>query len=375
MIDRLPRRLRRICVYALTAFLMALVASGPKQSAEGQAPLPGTDLTALTAGLMPRVKHRSGCGADCTPSPALVIKGQHGRIVRNIRIDGAPGDCTSIEGGRDIVLENVELANCGRDGLRVVGARSVTVRNVVVRNTHGNAATLEDSSDVTVTDSLFEAVASGVYALTSTGIVVRGNLIKNVRGPKPRGQGVQYDKVTGRGNAVMCNLIVNEPGRSNAEDAINMFLSRGTTNAPILIAGNRVLGGGPSPSGGGILVGDHGGAYIHVFQNRLVDPGQYGVAIAGGSHMELVANKVFARRQPFANVGLYVWKIDNGDNACHSHTVIGNAVDYTNAEGKANPSWDAENCGDVEGFAELNRWDVPLAPAILRDPLPVCERP
>ncbi len=317
---------------------------------------------------------KTGCKGNCRPSSPLVIKGGSGHVISEIRIDGASGNCVTIESdARAVVLENMELANCGQDGVNISGAQAVTIRNVKIRDVHGNAVGIQDSEDVTVTKSLFENVASGVYALSSSGVVVRNNYIRNVQGPEPRGQAVQFDKVWDSGNAVICNHIINEPGRSEAEDAINMFRSSGTSQSPILIAGNRILGGGPSLSGGGILVGDYGGKHIRVFQNRLVNPGQYGIAIAGGSHMELSANKVFAQSQPFTNVGLYVWKIDQEPERCHSHTVSLNEVNYTNAKGFSNPSWNAENCGLVKGFETLNRWNAPLDPTILRDPLPVCE--
>lgn len=365
---------RRSLAIILLMQFCAFLGARPLWSKDEATQIPTQHFSPHIAGLAMGVIGNAGCGQSCTPASPLIIQDKGRRVIRGIRIDGAQEDCISIQGGaHEVVLENIELLNCGRDGVNISDVRSVTIRNVMVRNAGGNAITIENAVDVTVTDSLFENVATGVYALSSSGVVVRNNFIKNVQGPKPRGQGVQFDKVAGSGNAVMCNLVINEPGRSRPEDAINMFRSRGTAQSPILIAGNRIIGGGPSPSGGGILVGDYGGEHIRVFQNRLVDPGQYGIAIAGGSHMELTDNKVFARRQSFTNVGLYVWKADREAQRCHSHSVTENEVSYTNAKGVANPSWNAENCGRVKGFETFNRWDAQLDPSILRESLPVCE--
>jgi len=41
--------------------------------------------------------------------------------------------------------------------------------------------------------------------------------------------------------------------------------------------------------GGGIMLGDGGGSNIVAKNNILVDPGQYGMAVSGGSYMPFAA--------------------------------------------------------------------------------------
>jgi hypothetical protein len=96
-----------------------------------------------------------------------------------------------------------------------------------------------------------------------------------------RGQFVQFDHGSGAGNEIAWNRGVDEEGASNAEDIVNMFMSNGTVDRPINIHNNCFSGGGPSQSGGGILLGDGGGSYQIAQDNVLINPGQYGVAIAG----------------------------------------------------------------------------------------------
>lgn len=55
-------------------------------------------------------------------------------------------------------------------------------------------------------------------------------------------------------------------------DAINLYKSNGIAGDPIQVIGNRIRGGGPSTSGGGIMTGDQGGSYILV-SIILVNPG------------------------------------------------------------------------------------------------------
>ncbi|GJE72141.1 hypothetical protein CHKEEEPN_3694 [Methylorubrum podarium] len=181
--------------------------------------------------------------------------------------------------------------------------------------------------------------------------------MRNVRGPIPAGQFVQFDKVSGAGNGISCNIGENDPGRGVPEDAISLFQSRGEPGEPILVSRNRLVGGGPSQSGGGIMLGDGGGAYLEARDNLLIDPGQYGIAVASGHHMTIAGNVVIARPQPFTNVGISVW--NQYAEPCHTVTVSGNSVDWRARTGRANPWWDAKNCPGT--LWSLNR-TLPLDP-------------
>jgi hypothetical protein len=77
-------------------------------------------------------------------------------------------------------------------------------------------------------------------------------------------------------------------------------------------------------------------------------PGQYGIAIAGGRHIQILDNKVFGKKQPFTNVGIYVWNQSKAPSK--AHTEKGNMVKWLNKSGIENPCWDAKNCGTVTGW-------------------------
>jgi hypothetical protein len=149
---------------------------------------------------------------------------------------------------------------------------------------------------------------------------------------------------------------------ADPEDVINIYKSSGTADDPIQIFGNKIRGGGPSGSGGGIMTGDSGGAYIVVRDNILVDPGQYGIAIAGGHHVQIMDNKVFGKKQSFTTVGIYVWNQSKAPS--HDHTVTGNQVRWFNNAGMENPYWDAENCGTITGWND-NNWHADLDDKLL----------
>ena len=227
-----------------------------------------------------------------------------------------------IDGKADLTISGLEIANPQGNGITIRNSKRIRIEGCKIGPCKGEAVNIYACEGITVTGNRFEAVSTGVYALDSRHIEVTRNRCLNVHGPFPRGQLAQFDKVTGGGNRINHNLALNILGKSNPEDVINIYKSSGTADDPIQVIGNKIRGGGPSGSGGGIMTGDGGGAYIVVRDNILVDPGQYGIAIAGGHHIQILDNKVFGKRQPFTNVGIYVWNQSKAPS--HDHAVRGN---------------------------------------------------
>ena len=267
-----------------------------------------------------------------------------------------------IDGKADLTISGLEIANPKGNGITIRNSKRIRIEGCKIGPCKGEAVNIYACEGITVTNNRFEFVSTGVYALDSRHIEVTRNRCLNVQGPFPRGQLAQFDKVTGGGNRINHNLALNILGKSNPEDAINIYKSSGAADDPIQVIGNKIRGGGPSGSGGGIMTGDSGGAYIVVKDNILVDPGQYGIAIAGGHHIQILDNKVFGKTQPFTNVGIYVWNQSKAPS--HDHTVKGNRVRWFNKGGMENPCWDAKNCGTVSGWDD-NEWHADLDDKLL----------
>ena len=244
----------------------------------------------------------------------------------------------------NVVIENVQFANMPAVGLKITGATNIIVRNCFFNKGAAEAISIEGSSNVTIENCLFNGVTTGVYALSSKTIKVRNNQFVNVRQRSTggRGQFVQFNGVTGDGNVIDNNRGENFAGQSNPEDLISLYKSSGTAASPISIRNNVFRGGGPSASGGGIMTGDNGGSYQVVENNTLLDPGQYGIAAAGGSNITLINNKIYARQQSFTNNPLYVWA--QAGAACSNINVKGNRVNWTTKTGTKNNGWNAGNC-------------------------------
>ncbi len=267
-----------------------------------------------------------------------------------------------IEGKADLTISGLEIVNPEGHGITIRNSKRIRITDCKIGPCKGEAVNIYSCDGIAVTRNRFEAVSTGVYALDSRHIEVTHNRCLNVHGPFPRGQLAQFDKVTGGGNRISDNLALNVLGKSNPEDVINVYKSSGTAEDPIQIVGNKIRGGGPSGSGGGIMTGDGGGADILVKDNILIDPGQYGIAIAGGHHIQILDNKIFGKTQPFTNVGIYVWNQSKAPS--HSHSVKGNQVKWFNKTGIENPCWDAKNCGTVADW-DANDWHAALDDQIL----------
>ena len=134
------------------------------------------------------------------------------------------------------------------------------------------------------------------------------------------------------------NYLKEPEGKSNCSDIINIYKS---DNA--VIEGNYIIGGGPSTTGGGIMLGDNFGSDQTARNNILIDCGQYGIAIAGGARNSILDNTIMAKKQPWTNVGAYLWGVPARNSVVTSATVSGNRISWTNSAGRSNPFWEGPN--------------------------------
>jgi len=260
----------------------------------------------------------------------VVIDGQNGVTIDGASYTSRSDDCLLVSNSTNIVIKNSRFVNCYGVGIAVV-----------------------NSINVKITSNYFENLNAGVYAVDSSSIQVTENKFKNVNKDlrdHARGQFVQFNRVSGADNLIQHNTGINYPKKSNAEEAVNLYQSEGTATSPIIVSDNCFKGGGPSESGGGIMTGDSGGANQFIENNTLVDVGQMGIGVAGGTHIQILNNHIYGHRQSFTNVGIYVW--NQSDSSCSNITVQGNYVDFTNKKGEKNPFWDGGNCGEIAGVED-----------------------
>jgi len=282
--------------------------------------------------------------AYCGPykiSLPIILNNVHNRIISGLEIVNPTGHCIKLSNCTNITIQNCKLGPSKEEGVYIYKC-----------------------SNIVVTNCSMDSVDTGVFAVSSTGIKITFNDVKNVQGPGPRGQMVQFAEVNGGGNCINYNAVENIPGQSNPEDAISLFMSNGIEGDPIQVIGNWIRGGGPSSSGGGIMTGDKGGSYILVLDNILVDPGQYGITIASGHNISIKNNRIFAKKQFFSNVGLSAYKQYPID--CSSDTIMNNEVNYRYKDGRLNNFLNNGGCGEIFGW-KTNYYNPALNSSILPD--------
>lgn len=198
---------------------------------------------------------------------------------------------------------NIFLQNCS----------NITFRNCVFFNTSSNCLELFNCTNINVNNNFFGNGSSGVYAVECDGgIDVQNNQFLNIHGPFPRGQYVQFNDCHGAGNVVSNNRGIAYFAESYPEDLMNFYASGGTSGSRLLIEDNIFVGGGPSATSGGIVFGDNTGQWALMDGNKLVNPGQYGLAVAGGNQVIITNNEVFSTQFVWTNIGYYLLDFGGG---------------------------------------------------------------
>lgn len=295
-----------------------------------ESPIPGNRLAAYT----------ETTASDYTSSPVIDLYGKHDLTISGKAISGGSAPLIRLTNCYNIHISGNRLSNSSNVGIYLYNCNNITIDN-----------------------NFFTKVSTGVYAdHTQGGIIVNNNQFLNMQGPFPRGQFVQFNNVKGAGSSISNNRGENIIGQSYAEDAISLYQSEGTSSSPVMIKGNWIRGGGPSASGGGIMLGDNGGAYLYASDNLLVNPGQFGMAISGGNHITIINNSIYGKQQSFTNVGLYV--NDIGGWRTSSCKVTSNKVKYYNKTNYQNNAWLSPNSAKPEGW-DANQWGASIDASIL----------
>jgi hypothetical protein len=255
----------------------------------------------------------------------------------------------------NLIIENLSFGNQNasfQNGniLVLVDCSNITIRNCYFGSSAGVGIYAFESKNIKIENCLFAYNKTSVYFSRSSGAHVKSCQFINTYGSgDARGEFVKFVECTGEGNGVENCRGENFAGESNPEDLISIYKSSGASTSPINITGNIFRGGGPSASGGGIVAGDGDntttGGYVSITNNTLVDPGQYGIAAAGGTNITITGNKIYARKQPWTNNPLFVW--NQNSPACANIVVKNNRANWTDKNGDKNPGWNAGNCSNT----------------------------
>ncbi len=207
------------------------------------------------------------------------------------------------------------------------------------------AITLKNCKGVEIIDCEFSG-CGGIYAVKSNDISVKRCYAMDIMAAFPRGQFFQGNECSGPIMITDNRIICDNDKRNDTEDIINFFKCVGSEKNPIVVSVNYISNlGASSKTGGGIMLGNGApSSWQFAFDNVLVNPGQYGIAISGGSHFKIAGNQVYSQKTLISNVGMYVWS-QNPRGETGTPPVISdveiqyNKVNWTSKTGTKNSWW------------------------------------
>lgn len=281
----------------------------------------------------------------------------------------------TVGGQNNLIIENIcfDSDNYLRDiSLRIWSSQNIIIRNCKFRGKSVRRAIhIESCSNISIYNCVFENVAMGIgVSQSSGGIRVFSNDFINIRssfdGAFTFGNVCQITYSTGADYRVQDNVYDGEKGEASCEDVFNLYSCAFSDNNPMINRNNWIRGGGPGDTSGGALIGDDDGT-VHskraiIEDVIMVEPGQYGISIAGGDYGTLRNNKVYSPRRPWTNVGLIGvnW---SGSNSVGT-TIENNQIKWTNRNNQNSPYWVHSSIEPIEGWL-TNNFNAPIDETIL----------
>lgn len=276
---------------------------------------------------------------------------------------------------QNVVIENICFDSdhyLETTSLLIWGGQNVIIRNCKFRGkSKARALHIDGATNVAIYNCVFENVYMGArLTLCHGGIRAFSNDYINVRagfdGGFTSGGACQLTYNNGGDYRVQDSIYEGIVGESSIEDVYNLFSCSFDDDSPMINRNNWIRNGGPGNTSGGALIGDDDGVVKSkraiIENNIFVNPGQYGVSLAGGDYGIMRNNKVYSAQRPWTNVGLIAvnWA---GDGSV-GNVVANNQVKWTGRNGTDSPYWRHESAGVLEGW-ETNDFNAPLDESIL----------
>lgn len=232
-------------------------------------------------------------------TPSGQITATQGQLIQGMQITTTVGPGVIVPPGvTGVRVWACEIGPCGTSDLN---------------DTTGVGVLIESGAAADVAGCVLHDVASGVYSLNgSNPILVEYNYGYNIRGPKPRGQLVQFNGVQGGtvGSRVRFNLSDAKVGirfgvdhggglvlpDHGIEDHISLHDHTGVVGQRTEVAWNHLRGGhNLSTTGSGMILGDgqNPGGNVWAHHNTVVEVKNTGIGVAGGDNIDVEDNRIY----------------------------------------------------------------------------------
>lgn len=245
----------------------------------------------------------------------LVFSNQSNIVIEDLMFDGTSNTAFHV---------NTSSPSNAMVCIRLVNCTNVTIRNVDFRNVAQPIA-IFGGSNITIEYTRTHGIIGPANRLN----IQCGNFVQTVQAPS---------NVKILNNKIKATATITPYGssyRRQTEDIISLFSANGAE-----VAYNEIDGDGwQSDSGTGIILGDGGGSNQWVHHNTLLNPGQVGLAIAGGTG-GLVEDNVVYQKPGYAgaNIGAYCNNYYPGQ-PFGNNTFRNNRIWYRRQDGSSNSWW------------------------------------
>ncbi len=252
----------------------------------------------------------------------------------------------------DIIIENLifdgstQVADSNYGCITTWRGQNIIIRNCKFINVKvSQCISINESTNVSIYNCDIVNCWSGIKLWNCEGFIrifsndfhnIKGSLVSDIG---REGGAIHYQGCSGPGNIVQDNALEQDRGAGSTIDHIAFFRTHCDVEAPLIVRNNWIRGGGPHRSGGGILLGDYGGENLIMEDNVLVDPGQYGIGIAGGANMVMRRNKVYGSQRPWSNVGIVVIDWTPQELPSGNYTVENNKINWKGDQGLPTDYW------------------------------------
>lgn len=236
------------------------------------------------------------------------------------------------------------------------GTGTIIIRGCYFGPSIGEAIQFYDNftGTVIIENNLFATNENGIFFedCNLTNLRVRYNECLNPHGaPTGKGQFIQFSNTIAAGGQVYANKIAGYRGETYTEDMISVYGgSGGSSGNPLVVSKNFGASTSPSDSGGGFICGDSGGSYTTIEDNKILNPGNYTYAIAGGTNNIVQNNLGYSSIEVGSFISCYIYGAVPAGQPCSDQTMQGNHVFISNGNyyyGGAG----AEVCTSVTGIS------------------------
>ncbi|MBV8389594.1 MAG: right-handed parallel beta-helix repeat-containing protein [Mucilaginibacter sp.] len=278
---------------------------------------PQTTQTASTSNTLSSAFTSRALATTYTTSGAVSYSGKSNFTISGLSITGGTY-CIFLNNCSNVTITNCRLANAAKYEVYMTG----------------------NCKNVTMTNCFVTGGVSGVHAENSSTIKINSNQFKNMNGPFPGGNFVQFVNVSGGGCQINNNRCEDIAGVGKPEDGLSVYKSNGLPGDSIQVIGNWIRGGqyyNTSGGGAAIVLGDVGGSYQVARNNIVVNGGFVGMQVQGGSHIKMDHNTIYGGVTPYSNCGLCYGNYSGASST--DVNISYNKVKYFKTNGQESDAW------------------------------------